>query len=386
MPAVDLATLLIQETKTAIYNTAIGVAEALGLPVSSWQAGDPTRSLYHLEAEILAKLEEVVVGFIQSGFLDYATGDWLKVNAEQVYDVTVPAATAASTDVVLTNTGGGFYEIEAGDLVLKNSTSGATYRNTTGGTLNSGPGTELTITVVAEELGSAGSAAAGEIDTLVTGLLGVTCTNALAAVGVDEQDEAVTRQQCRDKLGPLSPNGPKEAYAYVARSEDHGGTSAITRVRVYDDSDTGDVTVYLAGPSGAVSEADRALAENAILDWATPICITPTVVSAANVTVTVTYQLWVYKSVNKTADDIKEDVEDALEQMFADRPIGGDILEGESTGKLYTSMIESTIRSLYPQAFRVSLTSPSSDTALTNGQVAVVAVSPSSTVTLVPDP
>jgi len=382
---VQLATLLIQETKAAIYETAIGVARAVGVPVDTWQPGDPTRSLYHLESEVLESLEGIVVGFIRSGFLDYAAQaaldnpsdpkarGWLNVVAKQVFNVDVPEATAATTDVVLTNTGGGYYpDIAAGDLTFKCSLSKKTYTNTTGGTLASGPGTTLTVTVRADELGSDSSAGATEINELVTGLIGVTCSNPLAAVGTDEQDPATTVQQCRDKLGSLSPNGPKEAYSFVARNPTLSGTTAVTRPRVYGNSDIGEVTTYLAGPSGGVAEPDRVLVEAAIVKWATPLCITPTVLAATNVTVNVTYALWIYKSVNKTEAEIKADIETALEQMFSTRAIGGDIIQPATSGSLYHSLIESTIREVFPQTFRVDVATPAGDTAITNGQVATL--------------
>lgn len=383
--ALSLASLLIQETKEQIYAYALGVAESLGLPVSSWQAGDPTRSLYHVESRLLATLEAVVVGYIKSGFLDYAEGDWLDIVAEQFFGVIVPDATYAATSVTLTNTGGGFYTIEPGDLTFKNPTTEKTYRNTSGGILASGPGTTLTIAVEADEPGSESSAGATEISELVTGLLGVTCTNATAAVGVDKQDPAVTKQQCRDKLGSLSPNGPKEAYSYVARNFELTGTRAVTRVRVYSASDTGDVTVYLAGPGGGSLEPDRALVEAAIARWCTPLCITPSVYSATNVTVPISYQLWIYESVNKTALEVQADVSRALQQMFATRPIGGDIVPPALTGALYQSLIESTIRGVYPQAFRVVVATPATDVALANGDVAVLGVV-THTVNFVVDP
>lgn len=371
----SLASLLVQQTKDQIYTFALGIANAIGLPVSSWQAGDPTRSQFHAQAELLATLESTVVGYIQSGFLDYATGDWLKILADQVYSVTVPDAVAASGDVVLTNTGGGVYILEAGDLTFKSTTSGKTYTSTSGGTLPAKVGSvngTLTVSVVADELGSDSSASAGEIDEMVTPLLGVTASNPLALTGVDEQDESTTRQQCRDALGALSPNGPREAYTYVARNSELTGTSAVTRVRAYGDSDTGDVTVYLAGPSGAIAEPDRVLVETAILTYATPLCITPNVLSAVSVPVNISYSLWIYKSVNKTSAEIEEEIEAALEQMFATRPIGGDIVSGAAAGKIYLSMIESTIRSVYTQAFRVEVTLPTADISLTNGEVAAV--------------
>jgi uncharacterized phage protein gp47/JayE len=380
---ISLASLLVQQTKEEIYEYALAVATALELPVTSWRAGDPTRALFQLEAELIEALESVVAGYIASGFLDHAEGDWLEVLAEQVFGVTVSPASYASTTVTLTNAGGGVYTIDAGDLVLKNTTSGATYRNTTGGTLSAG-GT-LDIAVEAEEAGADFSAAAGEIDDLVTTLLGVTCTNATAAIGTDKQSESTTRQQCRDKLDSLSPNGPAGAYTYVARNSELTGTTAVTRARAYGDSTTGVVNVYVAGSSGAVAAPDVALVEDAIATWATPICITANVASASAVTVAVTYELWVYQSVNKTTAEIEEDVEDALGDMFAAREIGGDIIPPADTGSLYKSLIESTIRGLYPEAFRVSVTTPAGDTALTNSQVAVLGTV-TATINLVEDP
>lgn len=382
--ATSLASLIIEETKAAIYETALSIATSLGLPVSSWQPGDPTRSLFHLEAELLSTLESVVANFIRSGFLDYATGIWLKILADQVFNVQVPEATYASTDVVLTNAGGAVFEdIEPGAITFRNSATNKTYHNITGGTL-AALGT-LTLTVEADEAGSDSSAGPGEIDDLVTVLTEVTCTNPTAAIGTDEQEEATTRQQCRDKLGSLSPDGPAAAYAYVARNSLLTGTTAVTRVRVYSDSDTGDVTVYLAGPSGAVSSPVRALVEAAIVKWATPLCVTPTVLSTSNVTVAVTYTLWVYASANKTTAQVQADVQSALEALFRNHPIGGDIIPPALTGALYKSLIESTIRGIYPQVFRVSVSAPAGDTALTNGQVAVLGtITP--TINIITDP
>lgn len=379
---VSLATLIYQATKTEIYEKALAIAAAVGLPVTTWHAGDPTRSLYHLESEELSTLEPIVVNFIKAGFLDLiaeaaAAGDaaantWLKIRAEQDFGVTVPEATYAETDVVLTNGGGGLYPISAGDLTFKSSTTGKTYHNTTGGLLASGPGTTLTVTVVADEAGSESSAGAGEIDTLVTTRLGVTCTNPTAAVGVDEQAPTTTVQQCRNKLGTLSFTPPKEAFEYVALNSELTGTTAVTRARAFADSDTGDVLLYLATASGAVSSDDRDLVEEAVLQYATGLCITPTVASATAVPVDVTYELWVYASVNKTAEEIEEEVEEALEQMFATRKIGGDIVPPATNGSLYASLIESTIRGLYSQAFRVELSEPSTDTELENNEVATL--------------
>lgn len=388
MPATPdtLAGLLVQDDKATILAAFLQICQDIGLPVTAWQPGDPTRSLGMLEAEYLEILENVVVGFIQSGFLDYAQGVWLqKVLAKQFFNVDVPDATYATTQVTLTNPAGGVYDLDPNDVQFKNSTSGATYHNTTGGHL-AGSGGTLSVTVVADVAGSAGSAGAGEIDTLVTGLLQVTCTNPAAAVGTDVQDPSITVQQCRNKWGSLSPNGPASAYSFVALNSALTGILTPTRARAYPDSETGDVLLYVAGASGALSGGDVTAVQNAINLWAAPLCITPTVSSAAGVTVPVTYTLWLYKSVNQTTAQIEAAIQTALETFFAARPIGGDIIPPASTGALYQSMIAAVIGDVFEsKTFRVSVSAPSGDTALTNGQVAQLGtVTP--TVNLIPDP
>jgi hypothetical protein len=113
---ISLASLILSETKEVLYQAALSIASAIGLPVSTWQAGDPSRALMHAQAEALEARDVIAEGYIRSGFLDYAEGEWLKILAEQQFGVTVPEATFASTDVVLTNGGGGLYIIDAGDL------------------------------------------------------------------------------------------------------------------------------------------------------------------------------------------------------------------------------------------------------------------------------
>jgi hypothetical protein len=369
---ISLASLILTETRAAIYNYALGIATSLGLPVTSWQVGDPTRSLYHVLSAKLEALEANVAGYIRSGFLDHSEDVWLKVNAEQTYGVIVPDPTYAETTVTLTNGSTNLYIIDAGDLTFASSVTGKTYHNTTGGTLAVGPATTLAVTVVADEPGSGSSAGAAEITRLVAALDGVTCTNATAAVGIDEQDASVTKQQCKDMQDATSPDGARGAYAYFARNPDYGGTSAITRVRTYGDSTTGVVTVYLAGPSGGSSAADVALAQLAIVTWCLPLCITPVVAAATNVTIAVTYELWLYKSCNKTVAEVRTAVAAALGALFSARPIGGDVVAPATTGKIYQSDILATIVKAIPEGFRASVTVPSGDTALTAGQVAVL--------------
>ena len=385
MTVPSITSLILTETAQAIYDYGIGVATAIGLPVTSWQAGDPTRSAFWVVARKLEALETNVAGYVRSGFLDHATGAWLKLLADQVFGVTVADATYATATITLTNGSTNEYAFDAGDLTFKAPSTGKTYHNTSSGTLLRGPATTLTLDIEADEAGSGSSAAIGDITELVTTYDGVTCTNPTAAVGVDEQDESVTRQDCRDMQDALSPDGARGAYSYVVRTPKYGGTSAITRTRPYGDSTTGVVTMYLAGPSGGSSAADVALAQAAVVRWCTPLCMTPVLAAASNVTVAVTYELWIYKSVNKTVAEIKTAVSTALTTMFAARPIGGDIIAPATTGKLYQSLIAKTVLDTFAQGFRVSVTTPAGDTSLTNAQVAVLGTI-TATVNLVDDP
>lgn len=370
-----LSSLIVAQTKTVLYDFAIDVAETvLGEDVvTSWQPGDPTRSLYHALAEMLAALEASVVRYVRSGFLEYATGTWLQERAFQSYGVTYIAATYATTDVTITNTGGGEAVWEAGDLTFLNTSTGATYRNTTGGTLAPGVGQTLTVTVVADVAGSASSAGVGDIDDLVVNVLGVTCSNAAAAVALDVEEDEPLRVRCRNSLGALSPNGPAAAYVYVATTPALSLAANVTRARAYGDSVTGHPLLVLAGPSGAVTSDDRSAVELAIVTYAMPLCITPEVVSASNVSIPVTYSLWIYTSVGKTEAEIEAAIETALHALFVARPVGGDIIAPASTGKIYRAMILAKIQAVYPSyTFQLTVSAPSGDTALANDEVAIL--------------
>lgn len=386
MSLVSLASLLVQETKSQIYARGIAVAKSLGLDTTSWVTGDPTRSYYHFLSEVLEIVEKNVAGFVASGFLDYATGDWLTLLAKQVFNVDRTEGTYASCTIELTNSGGGLYVIAAGDITVRSSANGKTYRNTTAGTLESGAGKKVSLTFVADESGSASTASISTITTMVTNLIGVTCSNTTAAIGVDQEKDDALRDRCRAKLGMLSPNGPRDAYNYVVRSSALTGVTDITRARTVGDSTTGNVTTYVAGSIGMVAAASVTAALDAVTKWAAPICITPTVSNVTEVTVNVTYQVWLYSSVGVTTTDIAIKIAADLQAMFSARPIGGDIISPASTGSLYHSLIESTIKASYPDhTFRVLVTAPAGDTALAISSVAKLgAITPTVTLEAAP--
>lgn len=293
---INVLSLFRVQSIATIFDFGLQVANALGLQTTTWQTGDPTRSFYMYLAEVLNSLEGVVSEYIKAGFLSTAEGDWLEVLSVEVFGVTPRAATFGTPTITLTNTGGGFYVLDAGDLTVKNTTTGATYHSTSGPLspttlLPIGPlsaGVTALFQLTADEAGSDSNAAADEIDALVTTFLGVVIVSSTASIGQDEQSEADIKTQCRSTLGALSPNGPRDAFEYVARNPDLTGVVEVTRARSTNDSTTGAVTVYIASASGAVSGPSITAVQAAEEQWATPLCLTPTVVSATAVPVNIT--------------------------------------------------------------------------------------------------
>ena len=368
--SLNLTTLFSVETKDAILEKGLAIASALGLPVTSWRPGDPTRSLYHYVAEILGSFESVVAQFIRSGFLDYAEGDWLTLLAEQVYGLRRIEATAAGGELYLYNGGGGYYEWAAGDLSFKASATGKTYHSTTALTLASG---ELgLVSFVADDAGSDYAAAAGEVDELVTSALGIVVVTSAnigtvpseagspeissSALATDEQSDPALRAACRTSLGALSPNGPLDAYEFIATSPEYLGSLAVARARALDDpAGNGGVLVYIAGAAGPITDGDGSI-EAALARWATPLGISPQLIPASAGSRSFTITLYVHDTIGEPEAVIVAAVEADELALFAATPIGGNGVVG-ATGYLHKTLIESVARETYREhVYRVEST------------------------------
>jgi hypothetical protein len=313
---ISVLSLFVVETAARLLSSGLEVAAALGLPVTSWRAGDPTRAAFKFLAEALAERENVTSEYIKAGFLSTATGAWLTVLASEVYGVDRVESTYATPTVTLRNDGGGYYDIDAGDITLSASSSGKTYRSTSGGVLS--PGATLVVDLTADEPGSDSTVSANEIDELVTSMLGVVIVSSTAAIGLDEESDESLKDRCSDTLGALSPNGPADAYESVARNPLLTGVTDITRATSTSDATDGTVTIYIASPSGPCAGASVTAAQNAVERWATPLCVTPTVVNATAFPVNMTVMV----SGNDIPPTFEDDIESALVKLFGESPIG----------------------------------------------------------------
>lgn len=361
---VSITTLWAVNTAAKIFALGLEIASALGLPVSSWRTGDPTRSLYKYAAEVLADKDDVVTVWIKAAFLSAAienakeTGnsDWLKLLAYEMYGVVVPSATYATPTVTLTNGGGGRYPKGIGEITVKASGINKTYHNTNAPALLL-PGVTVTYELEADEAGSDSSVAVDEIDEIVTTMLGVTVVSSTAGYATDEMTPDEIGEQCRDSTGALSPAGPPDAYNYVVKNSELTGSTEVTRATSDGESTAGLVNVYVASASGPVGAASVALCNIAINKWARPLTVGAVVSSAVAETIDVTATI--------SGDDIPEDFADLIDAEITAYLAGVPI-----AGVVYRSAIIAAIHRAVPEIDTVTLTVPAADVTLGAPEVA----------------
>jgi hypothetical protein len=224
------------------------------------------------------------------------------------------------------------------------------------------PGASVTLSLIADVDGSAGTVAVNEIDAFVTTALGVTITGSTAAIGLDKQDGPSVKQACRDSRGALSSAGPPDAYQSVATSPKLTGVTTITRAKSTDSSGLGLITIYVAGPNGGVDGASVTAAQDAIEIWADPLGMAPTVVSATEDTIAVTATI--------SGDDVPADflatITLALQTYFASLPIAG--TSGGTVDKyLLAAVIPNALKPLVLSG--MTLTLPAANVAYLEGHV-----------------
>lgn len=369
MAQLALSELFDSETREEVLSTVLTIAADVGLRVTAWQPGQPIRTLLTIASQKISDATLVTKEAIKGGFLDEAEAGWLTLLARAVYRVDRKLAEFAEGDSLeLTNTEATTHTLQPGELIVAHAVTGKTYRNTAVVVIPAS-GTVSDVAILADEAGTDSDAAPGTITELVSSLVGVTCTNVAAVLGADEETDEDLRQRCRDKLGALSPNGPKEAYAYVAKTPELAAVGvAITRVKVVANALTGLLTVYLATASGAPSAPDVAIVDAAFDKWASPWCTEAVATAASELVVPVTCQVWIQGSSLTTAQ-VQTEIANALARYFRDLPIGGFVIP-PATGTLYLEALRQVIGSATPGILKVAITLPAADVALTVGQVA----------------
>ncbi len=370
---VSLSDLIAAASADSILGTVLDIATDLELAVTAWQEGQPTLTTLSIFAQQFADTELINLEAIKSGFLDTAEGAWLTLLAQCLYRVPrLPAVAASTLTFQVTNNGDANVDALAGELIVAHAVTGKTYRNrddlTAGDTL--APGVNSDIVMVADEVGTDSDAAPDAITVLVSSQSDLVVTNLDACLGSDAETDPELRARCRDKLAALSPNGAKGAYAFIAKTPTYSATSVpITRVNVVASILTGVVTAYLANANGAPSDADVTVVDEAIDKWATPWGTTAAAAAATEVSIPITYQVWVSGS-TLTAAQIQAKIATALAVYLKSVPIGGDAISPDPNGKVRVGILEIVIARAIPETVKVTVSLPAADEELDGNEVA----------------
>lgn len=363
LPTVD--ELVTAATEEEILALILSFAAMLGLPVTSWFVFGVARTICVIVSKVVAPLTRVLVLITKGGFLDTATGSWLKLLAFYYYAVSAQPATPATGAVTITSTTGDSVLYAIGELSFAHEDTGKTYRNSAAVTIP--PTGDVTFDIVADEAGTGSNASADKITICLNGINGIEVTNADVVLGEDEESEASIRARCRLRLAALSPLGPAQVYEYVALTQELNGGVAINRVKVTPNSTTGVVRVDLATAGGAPTTPEVALVNAGLVKWALPLTNTLFTLAAVENTIAIEYTAYASTDENLTTGEIDTLIASALATYFSKLPIGGYVLT-VVPGHVFVNALEGEIKKAAP-LIQISVTTPAADVVIATNEV-----------------
>lgn len=313
-------------------------AIAVGLKVTAWAKGSPTRAVYWGVSKALHGLSQQIGVIADQGSRKTAKGAALKVHASEVYGITVPEATFATTTLLISNPNGGEYPYSPNNpLILTSSVTKKIY-------VSQGTGVILGLTnnqplpVQAQEAGSASTALPGQINQWVSSVDGLTILQPNPAIGQDAPSDTDVDAACGARVGfvptasTIGAGGAPGAYESVARTGPDGGGGvprpdgsriAVTRVRVISDG-AGGVQVVVADQDGPITTSDLALVDAAIKAYSTPSGTGGSAaVNAITAPILVGYIAYVPATSSATDAECEAAGTAAIVSHFATRRIGG---------------------------------------------------------------
>lgn len=323
---IALSDLLTPSTADDVEAEILATLETLGFQVTSWGQSAAPRLLIRAFSVVVAALTVVLFQLTASAFLSFAVGRWLTVLAKDVYDIDRDPAVAVEGTFLLTDeASGGPYTITAGVTRFQTSDGSKVFVATTGGTLTL-DGT-LAVTVQATLPGSSYNLPNGTALVFVTDLPGVSVANPdpgsgtwITTAGQDEQTDASLRSECKAKWGTLAMGVAKDAY--VAWSKQ--ASSAVTRVKVYDDNPIGPGTVRIvvAGAAGGITVGELAAVDAFVRPRKALGTSTLQIDTASNVAISVEGTIYVLSSQREAAETA---IAEALAALSAETEIGTEV-------------------------------------------------------------
>lgn len=255
-------------TEEQAQQIVLGLLQANKFPVTAWGEMSVPRRLVFLIASLYQDSRTHMSDLAKAMILDNpeCAGTLLTFIAKAFYNRTRAAAVFTEGVFRLEDDGGAPYDIEPGQLQIRDTATGKVYTNTTGGTLAVG-GT-LNISVKADQPGSAYNIAQDSALELVTTLEGVNITNPdpgtgswITTTGADEQTDAALKRACKAQWATLGA-GTEEAY--VAWALEGAPTVTKIKVRANQPLGPGTVQIVLATDSGTASSDEVSDADSII--------------------------------------------------------------------------------------------------------------------------
>lgn len=371
MPIQTVSQLTKTTTRAEALTFLLDLLKSFGFATQSWESGSIQRSLVELGAAVWSQSSGVVAFIARGGFNQLATGEALTQFSDSAYDNQRGIATATQGKMLLTETAaGGPYVIAAGDMVAVDASTGGTFRNTTGGTLN--PSSTLLLEFAAEVAGESGNIPTGTGLTLQVTIAGVAITNPaigttgtwITSYGVNAESDVVLRQRNRSKWPSLSVNKPGDAYIQLALRATNPGTivpTGITKVAVNSGNPAGEgsLDVYIANDLTTASATQLTNVNTYLQARRAVSSILAT--KAANVSLMTVSGTVFYRS-GASLDTVGAAVQAAVTALLTSLPIEGVQYAPASKG-LALSELSGAITAV-TDVLNVTLTSPSTDVSL----------------------
>lgn len=297
----DLTSLLTQPTVEQLTQQVASLLSTARWPMTAWQPGSVLRTMVSVLMRPISDLAQSIVLIAKGGYLDTAKGEWLTLLASSLYETDRWTAQRCEITVSVYNPSGSDQPYAAGALVVGNA-SDYTFSNESVFTATAGTSTQTTF--VAFSTGSAYNSVASAISVIKSGgIAGMTVTSIVDSSyvpGSDDESDDALRLRCRKKWSTLASCATQASLEYYATSI---GPS-ITRAYAVADAQTGDVTVYCAGPPGSETPdiADLSAVETVLNGLKRPICASVTVDSANVSYVPLTAKIYVKKELQAKAE------------------------------------------------------------------------------------
>lgn len=415
-----LATALVKKAVLDDVYTLLG--RAFGQPLEL-DPGSPIAGI--LDAIVGWAVDDIwnpiVLPALLAPFLDYATGDWLSLIADLVYNRPRIDAQAGTQTVTFQNISqvaivdpavngaAGRIRIKA----VSGPPTGKTYTTTTPLSIaawgGSGPYPTGTAIVEADIAGTASNAQTNQIQTgttipLVMGPVGCFVFSIAGAIlGLDEETDPNLVERCRLAVSEASDMGPRAEYTSIALdpvgaftrrnlpvpSTFSPGLPSISRVAVLEPGNAV-VNVYLAsssGPAGGSANdptTDLGKAAFAIQSFVVPPGTTCNVAAATSHSITLTsIVITLSAASNVSVPSAVAYAVAGINTFFSTLPIGGSRLTNGGTGYVFANAIVEACWG--PGVIDVSV-GAFADVALASNEVATFALpaNPTSVISAVP--